>query len=150
MTGCSRKAVAKFCILTVWEFVTGVSFSSHRQERRRKLAWMALIETILEKCADIDKEAGKRVLWSIEPRGAFLVIQKQDGAKLLAQYIPQMNSVIFSSNAYPFADRTYELTVRTIEGNETAVWLDTSNSKIESADEIARTVISDFLLTNQL
>ena len=111
---------------------------------------MALRETILKKCADIDKEAERRVLWSIEPRGDFLVIQKQDRAKLLAQYIPQMNSVIFSSNAFPFAERTYELAVRTFEGNEDTVWLDTSNNKIESADEIARTVLSDFLLTKQL
>ncbi len=120
----------------------------HLLETRHAHEWMALRTLIQKTCEDINERAGREILKSIDPVANNLLIRREDGEKLKAQYTPQTKKLTISCDAPPFSTQNYELTVRTIKGNDAVVWW--NGKDMESAEDIAKLAVGNFLHAGML
>jgi hypothetical protein len=112
-------------------------------EDQHNQRWMMLRTEISAAFLNLNAKAAREITRSTDVRANHLVIAREDGEKLEAHYDPNTKTVTISSDAVPFAERKYELTVRTIDGNDTVAWW--NGKDIETAESLAKAVFSGFL-----
>jgi hypothetical protein len=112
-------------------------------ETRNTHEWLALRTLIQKTCEGINAKAGREILTSKDPVTNHLLIHREDGEKLKAEYTPQTKIVEFSCDAPPFVKRDYEMLVRTVKGNEIVGWW--NGRDFENAEDVAKSVVSAFL-----
>ena len=94
----------------------------------------------------MNAKAGRQILRSVVPHTNHLEIRREEvSEKLEGLYVPDARTVTFSCDLVPFVERKYELSVRPVEGNDAAVWIDKRTKEIEQADDIAKSLLSAFL-----
>ena len=114
-------------------------------EKQQAHQWNVLRGAITKRCANINAKAGRQILWSIDPHTDHLEIRREDNEKLEGLYVPEIRTVKFWSDVPPFVERQYELSVRPIQGNDATVWIDLQTKEIESPDDIATSILGQFL-----
>ena len=118
-------------------------------ETRHNHEWIALRQEFLNRFDIVNKRADRKVMESLSIRANALHIRREDREELKAEYKPETKTVTFSCEATPLLERSYELIVRPVEGNDTVVWRAVDNKpgsvEIVSKEDIARQIITGFL-----
>jgi hypothetical protein len=107
--------------------------------------WNELRQAITDKCKELNQKAGRELLKSLNPRTIALEIRREDGEVLKGQFDSASKIATFSSRSFLFGERKYEVTSRSIDGNERAVWFETKKKDIDTTETIVRTIVTDFL-----
>ena len=115
-------------------------------EGRHNQEWLALRTGVQTRLELLNQRAGREITKSLTPRVPELRIRREDGVELKAEYIPATRTVTFSCEALPFGEKSYELTVCMIEGNDTVAWRAIQkNPEIVSRENIVKEVVTSFL-----
>jgi hypothetical protein len=115
-------------------------------DKQQAHQWSALREAITKLCDRMNAKAGRQILRSVDPQTNHLEIRREEvSEKLEGLYVPDARTATFSCDLVPFVEKKYELSVRLVEGNDAAVWINMRTKEIERADDIAKSLLSAFL-----
>lgn len=106
--------------------------------------WLELRGKVLAACAGVNKREGSsRFRWDDKPNP--LEIFGSNETTLTVEYISMAHVVRFSGESMGADGREYELTVRTVQGNDAVVWIERETGRIRTAKDIADSVVRDLL-----
>lgn len=118
-------------------------------EDRHNHEWQQLRAAVLERCRGINERGGRDILAPLTERFNALEIQREDGERLKASYDEKIKTATISSDALPYVERSYQLFVTSMSGNDSVTWRLVKPQRREphlfSADEIAKEIVSAFL-----
>jgi hypothetical protein len=126
----------------------GDKLSSQREQlldNQQAHKWNVLREAFTKRCASINAKAGRQILRSVDPQTSHLEIRREDSEKLEGLYDSGIRTVTFSCDVPPFIERRYELSVRPTSGNDACVWIDLQTKEVEKSDDIATSILGNFL-----
>ncbi len=120
----------------------------HRLNHEQPGQWKALRGAFLTRCEKMNAKVGRIILLSIDPDPNNLDIRREDDSKIDAKFDPNTRTVKFTSNVLNF-ERDFELKVMTLGGSDAVVWFCVETESIDHVDEIAKSMITNFLRADQ-
>ncbi|ACO32821.1 MULTISPECIES: hypothetical protein [Acidobacterium] len=117
-----------------------------RGQMRREQApgrWIDLSGQLRACVVELNRKAGRTIISDQATHTKQYVLRcEESGATLKIDFHPEMYRVSIDGLSQP---REFELTIRTKNGNDTAVWIDRQTGMEESDRTIAESVILEFL-----
>jgi hypothetical protein len=119
-----------------------------RLNNEQPLQWKALRETFLTYCENFNAKVGRIILLSIDQDLNSLDIRREDDSKIDAKFNAGTRTVKFTSDVFNF-EREFELRVMTLGGSDAVVWFCLQTESIDQVEEIAKSLLTNFLRAEQ-
>jgi hypothetical protein len=116
--------------------------------RQLPLQWKALREILVIRCESVNARARRTVLRAFAQGQDCLEIRREDDSKIQISFETEKKKVTFSGQVLVY-DREYELIVLTYNEVDTTVWYSHATLANEQPDDLAKSMISILLRSDQ-
>ena len=119
--------------------------SQRTLEKHSYHEWNALLKAFEDGCNRLNVKAGHPVVSLCPMRLDHMKILREDDATLEGKYVSDMRTATFTSDALPFAETLFELSMRPVDDNKVFVWISGKEKKIEQTEDIVESILGKFL-----